>query len=149
MYTYIPISLPFCISLPPSLSHPSRWSQSTKLISVLCGCFPLAIHFTFGSVYMSVPLSHFVPAYPSSSLCQVHSLRLRLYSCPAPRFMRTIFLKIPYICVNIQYLFFSFWLVDSSWVQLFSYFLIILWKSTLDYKRKMSDLPLCLPLFFF
>ena len=34
MYTYIPISPPSCISLPPSLSHPSRWSQSTKLISL-------------------------------------------------------------------------------------------------------------------
>ena len=27
----------------------------------------LAIGFTFGSVYMSMPLSHFVPAYPSPS----------------------------------------------------------------------------------
>ena len=33
MYTYIPISPPSCISLPPSLSHPSRWSQSTELFS--------------------------------------------------------------------------------------------------------------------
>ena len=33
---------------------------------------------------MSIPLSHFVPASPSPSLCpQVHSLCLRLYSCPA------------------------------------------------------------------
>ena len=47
-------------------------------------CFPLAIYFTFGSVYMSMPLSHFVPAYPSPSPCpQVRSLRLHLYSCPA------------------------------------------------------------------
>ena len=60
-------------------------------LPVLWGCFPLAIYFTFGSVYMSMPLSHFVPAYPSPSLCpQVHSLHLRLYSCPAPRFFRTI-----------------------------------------------------------
>ena len=29
---------------------------------MLCGCFPLAIYFTFGSVYMSVLLSHFIPA---------------------------------------------------------------------------------------
>ena len=37
-------------------------------------------------------LSHFVPAYPSPSLGpQVHSLHLRLYSCPAPRFFRTFF----------------------------------------------------------
>ena len=34
IYTYIPISPPSWASLPPSLSHPSRWSQSTKLISL-------------------------------------------------------------------------------------------------------------------
>ena len=59
-------------------------------LPVLCGCFPLAIYFTFGSVYMSMPLSHFVPAYPSPSPCpQVHSLvGLRLYSRLAPGFFR-------------------------------------------------------------
>ena len=37
-------------------------------------------------------LSHFVPVYPSPSPCpQVHSLCLYLYSCPAPRFIRTFF----------------------------------------------------------
>ena len=56
-------------------------------LPVLCSCFPLAIYFTFGSIYKSMPISHFVPAYPSSSPCpQVHSLRLHLYSCPAARF---------------------------------------------------------------
>ena len=61
-------------------------------LPVLCGCFPLAIYFTFGSVYMSMSISHFISAYPSPSPCpQVHSLRLCLYSCPAPRFIRTIF----------------------------------------------------------
>ena len=61
---------------------------------VLCGCFPLAIYFTFGSVYMSVLLSHFVPAYPSPSPCpQVHSLiawvfnDLCLTKCPLPHIM--------------------------------------------------------------
>ena len=34
MYTYIPISPPSCASLPPSLSHPSMWSQSSELISL-------------------------------------------------------------------------------------------------------------------
>ena len=29
-------------------------------LPVLCGCFPLAVYFTLGSVYMSMPLSHFV-----------------------------------------------------------------------------------------
>ena len=33
-YTHIPIATPSCVSLPPSLSHPSRWSQSTELISL-------------------------------------------------------------------------------------------------------------------
>ena len=38
--------------------------------------------------------SHIDPAYPSPSLCpQVHSLGLRLYSSPAPRFIRTIFFR--------------------------------------------------------
>ena len=38
-----------------------------------------------------MPLSHFIPAYPSPSPCpQVHSLRLHLYSCPGPKFFRTI-----------------------------------------------------------
>ena len=33
-YTYIPISPPPCVSLPPSLSHHPRSSQSTELISL-------------------------------------------------------------------------------------------------------------------
>ena len=40
-YTYVPISLPSCVSLPPSLSHPSRWSQITELISL---CYAAASH---------------------------------------------------------------------------------------------------------
>ena len=63
-------------------------------LPVLRGCFPLAIYFTFRTVYISMPSSHFVPAYPSPSPCpQFHSLHLRLYSCPAPRFFRTIFFR--------------------------------------------------------
>ena len=88
-YTYIPISLPSCISLPLTLPiPPPRWSQSTAGLPVLCGCFPLAIYFTFGSVYISMSLSHFVPAYPSPSpYPQVHSLvGLHLYSSFARRF---------------------------------------------------------------
>ena len=94
VYTHITISPPSCISLPPSLSHPSRWSQSTQLISL---CYAAASHelsilHLVVYIYVSMLLSHFVPAYPSPSPCpQVHSLCLCLYSCPTPRFIRTFF----------------------------------------------------------
>ena len=43
-------------------------------LPVLRCCFPLANYFTFGSVYMSMLLSHFIHASPSPSPCpQVHS----------------------------------------------------------------------------
>ena len=67
IYIYVPISLPSCVSLPPTLPIPPLKvvTKHRADLPVLCGCFPLASYFTFGSVYMSVPLSHFVPAYPS------------------------------------------------------------------------------------
>ena len=103
------------LRLPPTLPIP-RLQVVTKYradLPVLCGCFPLAIYFTFGSVYMSMPLSHFVPAYPFPSPCpQVHSLvGLHLYSHLAPWFFMTIFFfffQIPYMCFSIRYMFFSF-----------------------------------------
>ena len=95
LYVYIHPHIPSLLHIPPTLPIPPLWvvRKHWADLPVLCSCFPLAIYFTFGSVYMSMPLSHFIPAYPSPSLCpQVHSLRhLRLYSCPAPRFVRTIF----------------------------------------------------------
>ena len=153
-YTYIPISPPSCISLTPSLSHPSRWWQNTELIS-LCGCFPLATYFTFGSVYMSVPLSHFVPAYPSPSLCpQVHSLHLCLYSCPGPRFFRTFYLFFWFhiyvlaygICFSLSDLLHSVWktLGPSTSLQItqFSFFL---WLSNVPlYIFTTSSLFICM-----
>ena len=92
LYIYIYPHIPSLLRLPPTLPIPPLYvvTKHRADLPVLCGCFPLAIYFTFGSVYMSMPLSHFVPAYPSPSLCpQVHSLHLHLYSCPAPRFFRT------------------------------------------------------------
>ena len=86
LYIYICSHISSLLCLPPTLPIPPLLVVTKHLadLPVLCGCFPLAIYFTFGSVYMSMPLSHFVPAYPSPSLCpQVHSLRLRLYSCDA------------------------------------------------------------------
>ena len=121
LYVYIYPYISSLLCLPPILSIPPLWlvTKHWADLPVLCSCFPLAIYLTFGSVYMSMPLSHFVPAYPSSSPCpQTHSLHLRPYSCAAPRFIKTIFFSfffwIPYICVSTRYLFFSF-LLHSVW----------------------------------
>ena len=93
LYVYIYPHIPSLLHLPPTLPIPPLQvvTKQRADLPVLCSCFQLAIYFTFGSVYMSMLLSHSIPPYPSPSPCpQVHSLRLRLYSCPAPRFFRTI-----------------------------------------------------------
>ena len=109
--SFVPPSL---FTLPTPLV-PEGVTKHRADLPVLCGCFPLAIYFTFGSVYMSMTLSHFVPAYPSPSPClQVRSLvGLRLYSRPAPKniFLRTIL--IPHLsrqyCTKYWYLKFFFY----------------------------------------
>ena len=115
LYIYIYSRISSLSRLPPSHLPIPPLQVITKHradLPVLCGCFPPAINLTFGTAYMSMPLSHFVPAYPSTSPCpQVHSLvGLHLYSHLAPRFFMTtfFFFQIPYICVSIWYLFFSF-----------------------------------------
>ena len=94
LYIYIYPHISSLLRLPPTIHIPplSLVTKHRADLPVLCGCFPLAIYFTFGSIYKFVSLSHYVPAYPSPSpYPQVHSLHLRLYSCPAPRFIRTSF----------------------------------------------------------
>ena len=55
---------------------------------------------------MSMPLSHFIPAYPSPSLCpQVHSLRLHIYSCPLPTNSSIIVCVFECVCVYLCNLF--------------------------------------------
>ena len=86
-------------------------------LPVLCGCFPVAINFTFGSVYMSIPLSHFITSYPSPSpYPQDHSLvGLCLYSRLATRFFMTFFffsLRFHiYVLANKYRLSFYYWVV--------------------------------------
>ena len=91
------------------------------------------------SICMSMPLSHFIAAYPSPSPCpQVHSLRLCLYSCPAPRFIRTIFfifqiyVLVYGICFSLSDLLHYVWqtLGPSTLLQI-TQFLFFLWLSNI------------------
>ena len=68
LYIYICSHISSLLRLPPTLPIPPLQvvTEHRADLPVLCGCFPLAIYFTFGSVYMSMPLSHFIPAYQSS-----------------------------------------------------------------------------------
>ena len=76
LYIYIHLHISFFLCLPPPLPIPPLQVDTKHRadLPVLCGCFPLAIYFMFDSVYMTIPLSHFVPAYSSLSPCpQVNS----------------------------------------------------------------------------
>ena len=110
LYIYIYPHISSLLCLPPTLPIPPLQvvTKHQADLPVLCGCFPLAIYSTIGSIYKSMALSHFVPAYPSPCPCpQVHSLRMSLYSCPAPRFFRTFFffLDFIYMCQHTLFLF--------------------------------------------
>ena len=64
-HTHVPISPPSWASLPSSLSHPSRSSQSTKPMSL---CYAAASHqptILHSLVYIRRCYSHFAPAWPS------------------------------------------------------------------------------------
>ena len=78
-YIYIYHHISSLLHLPPTFLFPllQLVTEHRADIPVQCSCFPQATCFTFGSVYMSMPLFHFVPAYPSPSPCPlVHALCL-------------------------------------------------------------------------
>ena len=85
LYTYIYPHISFlCISLPPSLSHPSRWSQSTELISL---CYAAASY--------QLSISHLV-VYISPC----HSFTSSQLTLPLPCVLKSIL----YVCVFIPVL---------------------------------------------
>ena len=111
MHTHIPITPPSWASLPSSLCHPSRSSQSTKPISL---CYAASSHqptILHSVLYIYQCYSHFTPdllSHPISSIIFSISLFLPCNWVHQYHF----FLKIPYICVSIRYLFFSSWLTS-------------------------------------
>ena len=115
--------LPSWTSLPsPTLPHPSlSWGP------VLYNNFPLAVCFTYASVYVSMLLSQSVP--PSSSLCWVHKSVL------------CVCVSIP-CSANIAEATVSTGVIKQSWV---SIILIFHWENkNLNYLNKIYDYCLLL-----
>ena len=108
---YIYPHIPSLLRLPPTLPLPLLQvvTKHQADLPLLCSCFPLAIYFTFGSVYMSMPLSHFTPAYPSPPGVLKSLLYVWVFMPVLPLgSSESLFFQIPYVCVSIRFLFFSF-----------------------------------------
>ena len=98
---------------PPSPLRPSGLSQSTSFhCFALCIKLALLIYFTYGKEHVSVlfyPISSYPHLLPHSS--KVCSFYLCLFCCLAYTVIVTSFLN-SYICINILYWCFSFWLTS-------------------------------------
>ena len=108
MHTYVPISPASWASLPSSLSHPSRSSQSTELISL---CYAAASHqltILHPVVYICRCYSHFAPALPSHPMSSSPFSMSTLYSCPATRFISTFFFFFRFYIYALAYGIFLF-----------------------------------------
>ena len=98
IYPHIPSlsRLPPTLLIPPFLSHPSRWSQSTELISL---CYAAASHQL--SICPSLPFPLPVSSSPFSTSA---SLFLSCHQVHQNHF----FFQIPYICLSIRLFAFLF-----------------------------------------
>ena len=101
-HTQTYITPPFCEFLPIQATT-EHWIE----FPVLYSKFSLVIYVIHSEVYMSNPVSHFIPS-PFPALMSIH---LCLYFSFSNRFTWTIFLGCTYM-LNIWYLFFSFWLAS-------------------------------------
>ena len=110
--------------LRPSPYHPSGSSQCTSPKHPVSCIEPgLVIHFLYDSIHVSMPFSQIIPPSPSpteSKRLFYTSVSLLLSHIQGYRYHLS---KITYICVNILYWCFSFWLtslciISSSFVHL-------------------------------
>ena len=89
---------PSLLSLPPSrmpalcviTEHPAE-------VPVPYSSFPLAVYFTHGHVYISLPFFPFVPPVPSPMCLHLRSLHRHLCSRPANSFTCSLILGPPYM----------------------------------------------------
>ena len=122
VYMCPPLQTPF--SLSPSPSHPSGLSQCTSFeCPVSCIELGLVICLTYGNIHVSVLFSQIILPLPSPTVSKslfFISVSLLLSHIWV---VVTIFVNSIYICVNILYWCFSFWLtslciISSSFMHL-------------------------------
>ena len=90
MYTHIPSIFDF----PPI----QVTTEHRVEFPVLYSRFSLVIYFIHTRVYISIPISQFIPPLPFPRWCpHIYSLHLCLYFCFANRFICTIFLDSTYM----------------------------------------------------
>ena len=92
--------------------HPTLLDCHRAPIWVSCVIQQIPIGYLFNIWYCKFPCYSFHTPHclplPLPLSPQVCSLDLFLHCCPENKFISTIFFKILYICVSIQYLYFSF-----------------------------------------
>ena len=127
LYIYIyPVSPPSCVSLPPSLSHLSMWSQSTELLS---------LYYAAASHQLSI-LHLVVYTYPC------HSLTSSQLTLSPPHVLKSIL----YICVFIRVLPLGssepfFFLLDSIYMCQHTVFVFLFLTYFTLYDRLQVHLP--------
>ena len=98
---------PSCTSLPPL--YPISPPQSTGWAPCVKQQLPTSyLFYTWSGIYVNAPLSICSTLPFPHCVCSLH-LHLHFHSCSTYRCISTIFPD--FIYVNIQYLFFSFWLI--------------------------------------
>ena len=139
MYICIATSPLSWASLPPSLSHSSRSSKHQADLPVLCSSFPLAIHFTSGSIYIyqCYSLTSFQLPLPHRVLKSILYICIFIPSLPlgssVPFFFRFHICTLAYsICFSLSDLLHSVWqtLGPSTSLQI-TQFHFFLWLSNI------------------
>ena len=109
-YAYVCPHIPSLLSLPPILPIPPLQviAKHRADLPVLCGCFPLAIYFTFSSVYvsmlLSLPPTFPLPRHPVSSRPFPMSVSLFL-PCHQVYQYHFFFLGSIYMCQHMVFVF--------------------------------------------
>ena len=106
-------SLASCTTLPtPSLPHPSKLSQRTGFVCPVSYIrVQIVVCFAYGNIYVSMLFSQIIPPSPHTkskslfftSVSPLLALHVGLWVCS---------FWIPYTCINIWYLSFSFGLIS-------------------------------------